>query len=248
MNGGRSAILTYHSLDDSGSVISTSPSQFKRQIEFLAASGIPVVPLDQVRECPGSVAITFDDGFCNILDHAIPALERQRFPATIFVVSDYCGRGNNWPSQSAGIPSLPLMSWEELAGLPALISVGAHTATHPNLMRLSVSECEQEMRECQTRIEQSLGRPVRWLAYPYGASSPKVRSLASQFFDLAVGTSLRFLPSQCDPLDLPRIDTYYFRGWLSLERLFTPSGGLYLGARALLREMRGSLRHWYSQH
>lgn len=246
MNDGRSAILTYHSLDDSGSVISTPPSQFQRQMEFLAASGIPVVPLNQALDRPGSVAITFDDGFRNILDHAVPALERQRFPATVFVVSDYCGRRNNWPSQSAGIPSLPLMSWEELAGLPALMSVGAHTATHPNLMRLSASECEQEMSECQTRIEQSLGRPVRWLAYPYGASSSKVRALASQHFDLAVGTSLRFLPTEYDPLDLPRIDTYYLRGWLSLERLFTRSGRLYLGTRALLREVRGSVRPWYS--
>ena len=72
MNGGRSAILTYHSLDDSGSVISTPPSRFQRQMEFLAASGIPVAPLDQVLACPGSVAITFDDGFRNLLDHAVP--------------------------------------------------------------------------------------------------------------------------------------------------------------------------------
>lgn len=238
MNGGRSAILTYHSLDDSGSVISTPPSQFQRQMEFLAASGIPVLPLDQALHRPGSVAITFDDGFRNVLDHALPALERHGFPATIFVVSDYCGRGNNWPGQSAGIPSLPLMSWAELAGLPVPISVGAHTATHPNLMRLPACECEREMSECQTRIEQSLGRPVRWLAYPYGASSPEVRSLAGHHFDLAVGTLLQFLPARWNPLDLPRIDTYYFRGRLSLERLFTPSGRLYLGARALLRKAR----------
>lgn len=248
MNGGRSAILTYHSLDDSGSVISTPPRQFQRQMDFLAASGIPVLPLDQALRCPGSVVITFDDGFRNVLDHALPALERHRFPATIFVVSDYCGRGNNWPSQSPGIPSLPLTSWAELAGLPALISVGAHTATHSNLTLLPASECEREMSECQTRIEQSLGRPVRWLAYPYGASSPEVRSLARQHFDLAVGTSLQFLPVQCNPLDLPRIDTYYFRGWFSLERLFTRSGRLYLGARGLLREARNSVRRRGSPH
>jgi peptidoglycan/xylan/chitin deacetylase (PgdA/CDA1 family) len=248
MNGGLSAILTYHSLDDSGSVISTPPGQFQRQMESLAASGIPVLPLDQVWRCPGSLAITFDDGFRNVLDHALPALERHGFPATIFVVSDYCGRRNNWPTQSREIPNLPLMSWAELAGLPALISVGAHTATHPNLTLLPAGECEREMSECQSRIEQSLGQPVRWLAYPYGASSPEVRSLAGQHFDLAVGTSLRFLPAQRDPLDLPRIDTYYFRGWLSPERLFTRSGRLYLGARGVLREARNSVRRAVSPH
>ena len=45
MNRISSSILTYHSLDDSGSVISTPPSLFRRQMEYLAGRGIPVVTL-----------------------------------------------------------------------------------------------------------------------------------------------------------------------------------------------------------
>ena len=238
MSGGRSVILTYHSLDDSESVISIPPSLFRRQMEFLAASGIPVVPLDQALHRPGSIAITFDDGFCNLLDHAVPVLERLRLPATIFVVSEYCGRNNNWPSQLHGVPDLPLLSWDKLSALPPLISLGAHTMTHPDLRRLSAEECERELCECQGQIEQHLGRPVRCLAYPYGASSPQVRSLADRHFELAVGTSLRFLSTRSSRLDLPRIDAYYLRGWFSLERLFTESGSLYIGFRSLLRDVR----------
>src|SRR6202043_11676 len=100
MTSGESAILTYHSLDDSGSVISVPPALFRRQMDFLAASGIPVVPLNEVMKRPGSVAITFDDGFRNFADHAVPVLERHRLPATVFVVSRYCGLTNDWPSQS----------------------------------------------------------------------------------------------------------------------------------------------------
>jgi peptidoglycan/xylan/chitin deacetylase (PgdA/CDA1 family) len=238
MSGGRSVILTYHSLDDSESVISIPPALFRRQMEFLAASGIPVVPLDQALHRPGSIAITFDDGFCNLLDHAVPVLERLRLPATIFVVSEYCGRNNNWPSQPHGVPDLPLLSWDKLSALPPLISLGAHTMTHPDLRRLSAEECERELCECQGQIEQHLGRPVRCLAYPYGASSPQVRSLADRHFELAVGTSLRFLSTRSSRLDLPRIDAYYLRGWFSLERLFTESGSLYIGFRSLLRDVR----------
>jgi len=238
MSGGRSVILTYHSLDDSESVISIPPALFRRQMEFLAASGIPVVPLDQALHRPGSIAITFDDGFCNLLDHAVPVLERLRLPATIFVVSEYCGRNNNWPSQPHGVPDLPLLSWDKLSALPPLISLGAHTMTHPDLRRLSVEECERELCECQGQIEQHLGRPVRCLAYPYGASSPQVRSLADRHFELAVGTSLRFLSTRSSRLDLPRIDAYYLRGWFSLERLFTESGSLYIGFQSLLRDVR----------
>jgi peptidoglycan/xylan/chitin deacetylase (PgdA/CDA1 family) len=236
---GRSAILTYHSLDDSGSVISTPPAVFRRQMEFLAQSGIPVVPLDQAVARPGSVAISFDDGFGNLADHAIPVLERYHLPATIFVVSRYCGKLNNWPSQPAGgVPQLPLLSWQELSALPKLISIGAHTATHPDLSRLAAAECEREMSECNDEIEHRLNRRAPWLAYPYGTSSQLVRSLAARKFELAVGTSLQFLSAQSDRLDLPRIDTYYFRGWFPLERLFTPVGRLYTGIRGLLRNIR----------
>jgi peptidoglycan/xylan/chitin deacetylase (PgdA/CDA1 family) len=237
--GGRSAILTYHSIDDSGSVISTPPAVFRRQMEFLAASGIPVTPLDRVTEQPGSVAITFDDGMGNLAGHALPLLEKYRLPATIFVVSDYCGRRNDWPSQPAGmVPTLPLMDWSDLGALPAGVTVGAHTATHPDLSRLPARECEREMSTSRQEIEQRLGKPVRWFAYPYGSSSPQVRGLAGKHFDLAVGTSLRLLPRRPDRVDLPRIDTYYLRDSFPLERLFSSSGEVYIAVRSLLREAR----------
>ena len=47
-----SAILTYHSIDDSGSVISVSPEAFRRQMQMLADSGTPVVPLAEVLRRP----------------------------------------------------------------------------------------------------------------------------------------------------------------------------------------------------
>jgi peptidoglycan/xylan/chitin deacetylase (PgdA/CDA1 family) len=239
MTGGQSAILAYHSLDDSGSVISTPPSLFKRQMEFLAGSGIPVAPLDQAIRQPGSLAITFDDGFHNLLDHAIPLLDRLKLPATIFVVGDYCGRRNDWPSQPRrGIPDLPLLNWEELKGLPGFISIGAHTMTHPDLSRLPPEECDFELSECQAQIERRLACRVRWLAYPYGASSAKVRTAAGEHFDLAVGTSMRFFSSRDDLLDLPRIDAYYLRDWFPLERLCTFPGSVYVRLRSLLRETR----------
>jgi peptidoglycan/xylan/chitin deacetylase (PgdA/CDA1 family) len=239
MTGGQSAILAYHSLDDSGSVISTPPALFKRQMEFLAQSGIPVKPLDEAMRQPGSLAITFDDGFGNLLDHAVPLLERLKLPATIFIVGAYCGGRNNWPSQpSHGIPDLPLLSWKNLEGLPGMVSLGAHTMTHPDLSRLPPEKYKWELSECQTQIEQRLGRAARWLAYPYGASSPEVRSAAREHFDLAVGTSMDFLRDRDDPLDLPRIDTYYLRDWFPLERLCTLQGNLYVHLRGLLRKAR----------
>jgi peptidoglycan/xylan/chitin deacetylase (PgdA/CDA1 family) len=241
----RSAILTYHSIDDSGSVISTPPATFRRHIRFLAEAGIPVVPLAQALTQPGSVAITFDDGFANLIDHAIPVLGQHNFPATIFLVANYCGSRNNWPGQSYDKASvLPLMSWEQAAALPPAITLGAHTVNHPDLARLDPQECERELRECKDQIAQRLGRPPRWLAYPYGSSSIQVQQIASRYFDLAVGTTLAFLPTHPNPpahpnpMDLPRIDTFYLRDSFPIERLFTPVGSAYIGLRNLLRQLR----------
>jgi peptidoglycan/xylan/chitin deacetylase (PgdA/CDA1 family) len=248
MIDGPSAILTYHSLDVSGSVLSTSPALFRRQMGFLAASGIPVVPLDQTLSRPGSIAITFDDGFRNLFDHAIPVLQHHGFPATVFVVSDYCGRRNDWPRHgSATIPDLPLLTWEDLSALPPQVTVGAHTLDHAVLTRLAPQACRRQLRDCRDRIEQRLGRPAPWLAYPYGASSPAVRALAGQHFELAAGTKLGFLGVPPDPLDLPRIDACYLRGAFPLERLFTTAGRLNLTLRCFLREVRRTVLTFQSK-
>jgi peptidoglycan/xylan/chitin deacetylase (PgdA/CDA1 family) len=240
----RSAILTYHSIDDSGSVISMPPATFRRHMDFLAQAGISVVPLVQALTQPGSVAITFDDGFANLIDHAIPVLAQHNFPATIFLVAKYCGGQNNWPGQSYDKASvLRLMSWEQAAALHPAITVGAHTVNHPDLTRLNPAECERELRDCQTEIEQRIGRPARWLAYPYGSSSIQVQQIASRYFDLAVGTKLRFLPAHPNPMDLPRIDTFYLRDSFPIERLLTPVGSAYIGVRNLLRQLRHFASH-----
>jgi peptidoglycan/xylan/chitin deacetylase (PgdA/CDA1 family) len=236
----RSAILTWHSIDNSGSVISTPPEIFRRQIETLAGSGIPLVPLNRAASCPGSISLTFDDGYCNLAEHAFPVLDRFRVPATIFVVSRYCGFVNRWPSQLIGtVPELPLLSWEQLAAVPSGIEIGAHTATHPRLPALSADECDREMYECREEIEHRLARPVRSLAYPYGSVSTGVCSTAARHFELAVGTSLKFVSPGANPMKLPRIDMFYFRDQVSLDRLFSPLIRVYMGIRNAAREFRG---------
>ena len=208
-------------------------------MESLAQSGMPVVALDQVLSVSGSVALTFDDGYRNFADLALPVLEKLQFPATLFVVSEFCGGRNEWPDQPAGVvPSLPLLSWEELATLPPSIAIGAHTKTHRDLRKLSREACERELFDSGQEIEQHTGRPARWLAYPYGASSPELRRLAGRHFELAVGTTLAYVSRRSDPFDLPRIDAYYLRRERSLGQIFSGSSAVYLSVRRALRAAR----------
>ena len=71
------------------------------------------------------------------------------------------------------------MSWSELRAIAEDgIEVGSHTITHPRLTQLSPAELERELVESRERIEDELGRPCRFLAYPYGDEAEHVRAAA----------------------------------------------------------------------
>jgi peptidoglycan/xylan/chitin deacetylase (PgdA/CDA1 family) len=108
------AILTYHSIDESGSAISISESVFRGHVSWLARGGVRVVSLDALMRLPAdanAVALTFDDGFVNFGDIAAPLLADHGLPSTLFVVSDAVGKTNRWPGRAdRGIPELPLLN------------------------------------------------------------------------------------------------------------------------------------------
>ena len=236
----RSAILTYHSLDDTGSIISVRPRLFREQMEALAGSGLKVVPVAELLNHPRAVAVTFDDGFANFADHAVPVLERLSLPATVFVIAGYCGKRNNWPTQPSGFPELPLMSWSVLRDLPPLVSLGGHTMTHPNLCTLDDSAVREEILKSRSEIEQRTGRPVETFAYPYGAVDDRAAALVRCEFRVGCGTRLRFVRRGADHALLPRLDTYYLRSADRVAHLFGLSTRAYIGARRFLRETRAA--------
>jgi peptidoglycan/xylan/chitin deacetylase (PgdA/CDA1 family) len=236
-----SAILTYHSLDETGSVISLRPEDFLNQMAALAASTTKVVPLQDILNHPGAVAITFDDGFASFADRAVPVLEQFSFPATVFVVSGYCGGRNNWPTQPGGVPQLSLMSWSALRDLPPAISFGAHTVTHPSLRTLSDRHLVYEVHQSRVEIEQKTGRAVEAFAYPYGAVDARAAAVVRPEFQVACGTQLHFASPSSDPMLLPRLDVYYLKsGWWFRD----PLGGtttMYIGLRRVMREARSCI-------
>jgi peptidoglycan/xylan/chitin deacetylase (PgdA/CDA1 family) len=233
-----SLILTYHSLDSSGSVISFPPSLFQEHMARIADSGVSVVKLSEVCTTTGSIAITFDDAFGNFVECAMPSLVKYRFPATVFVVSGYCGLSNDWATQPVDIPRMPLMSWEDIRSLPReQIQIGAHTVSHPDLTRLARHQVEGELFECKRQIEDHIGGPVETFAYPYGTCSAEVRGIAHREFSVACGTRMGFAGGTSDRWNLPRIDAYYLRRLQPVD-LLTLRGRVYVNARAVLRKMK----------
>ena len=237
------AILTYHSLDDNGSVISVAPRVFAAQMDSLAKAGIRVVPLDEVPRLLDSgesaVAITFDDGFRNLRDYAAPVLARHRFPATVFLVAAHCGRNNGWDTQPTDVARQPLLDWDEIKVLHAAgMRFGAHSRSHPVLTQLPAAAAEAEMVDSKQAIESELGEPVDTFAYPYGACNMRTRQLARRHFRIACGVRLGYAGQNSDRLELERLDMYYFRHQPDLGNLFAPRTRFYVAVRAALRAAR----------
>lgn len=203
----------------------------------LSQSGVRVAALEDLGPDSNSVALTFDDGFANLMDAAIPALLRQGWTATIFVVADWVGRDNSWASQPAGIPRLPLLDWHHLRDLQTQgFSIGAHSSNHPRLDQVSPAEAEAEISQSRMKIEDRLGAGVATFAWPYGAAPLHAKSKVAAQYSLAVGTRLSYLSLGDDRYELPRLDSYYLRG--DLAACFSVPYQGYLAGRRWMRQVR----------
>jgi peptidoglycan/xylan/chitin deacetylase (PgdA/CDA1 family) len=217
------AILTYHSIDESGSPISVSPEAFRAHVAWLASGRVRVLPLDELThggDDGDAVALTFDDGFRNFAEIAAPVLAELALPATVFVVPEHVGGHNDWGGGAPGtvIPSLPLMGWEALGAVVAAgVTLGAHTRRHRDLTQVRGAALEDEVAGCVEHIAAELGvRPVTF-AYPYGAVDVTSATVVRDVFELACTTELRALRRDDDRALLPRLDMFYFRDEGQLE-------------------------------
>lgn len=184
-------ILAYHWVDpDPGRKLrrwGLRPGTFEAQMSALAEGGFEVGPLGDVLPRiqgrrpapPRAVALTFDDGYRGLLDHALPVLRRFGFRATFFLVSDRMGGTNAWDARH-GDPPRALMDWREAAALADEgMEIGSHSRTHPYLTDLSEPEIDDEIRGSKAAIEDRLGRPVRFFSYPHGLHDARCRRLAA---------------------------------------------------------------------
>ncbi|MEZ5294101.1 MAG: polysaccharide deacetylase family protein [Vicinamibacterales bacterium] len=244
------AILTYHSIDDSGSSISVAPAAFVRHVDWLASGAVSVEPLealaagaDSTTDGRDRVALTFDDAFANFGTVAWPRLEAAGVPATVFVVSGHVGRTNLWSGQPApGIPELPLLSWDALGTLAERgADVGAHSRTHPSLAALSAGALDDEVDGCRQDLSARLGRPPRAFAYPFGDVSPEAERAVSAAFALACTTEYRPIDAGDSVHRLPRLDMFYFQQPGALDDWGRPAFLRRIARRRALR----ALRRWW---
>lgn len=249
-------ILTYHSLDTSGSVISVSPDDFRSHMGSLHARGYRAVALGDLLDSwdsgapdpPRTVVVTFDDAFRSVFDEAAPVLADLGFRATVFAVAGHVGGTNDWPSQAAGVPNRPLCSWGDLRGLAAgAFEIGAHGMAHAPLDGAAADVERREIEDAHHALQDGLGRAVHSFAFPYGVASASARDRVRARYRAACSVELREASVSDDRHWLPRLDVYYLRRPRLFRSLGTPAGDAYLKLRSLGRSARGRLATPYAR-
>lgn len=167
------AILLYHHVSSSTPAsTSISPETFKSHMEYLDAHHTVVSLQDVVSAIQhnttlpeNAVAITFDDGYANILDNAHPILADLGFPYTVFINPDEIGVG---PKQ---------LTWEQVIAMHNDGVVFAnHTLDHLHMLngeqamgeRAWLEKVWQNVESAEKKIEDKLDISLKYLAYPFG--------------------------------------------------------------------------------
>lgn len=219
-------ILMYHGIARTGEQASryVLPARaLRRQLAWLRFRRRPLLSLDDyvaLRERnelpePNAVILTFDDGYADNAEIALPLLHSRDVPAIVFVITSAIGKSNDW--DEGVLSGRPVLSRAQLRELVAAgIAVGAHTVTHPSLTEVDPQTAENEMSESRSELERELGAPVKHFAYPYGRTSRTLEALAERTgFVSAVGIKPGTNGPAVSRWDLRR---YEVRGTASLLR------------------------------
>lgn len=172
----RIVVLTYHGVEP------REAASFARQLDTLQRVASPVLPDGErlPRQDGLMVALTFDDGYANIAQNALPELARRRIPVMVFVPTEDLGGAPGWSTHGdpacAGGRILSRSDVRELSG--PLVRIGSHTCTHPALTEVPEEEAFRELRESRADLERILDRPVDAVAFPYGKHDRRVEELA----------------------------------------------------------------------
>ncbi len=209
-------ILSYHSVADTpGRDVETiTADALAGQLEWLSTHGFLAVSVSQMLSQAATsppprplVCLTFDDGYTDNRQTALPILNRFGASATFYVSTAYLGATSSWnPPDYIG--HRPMMTADDLRRLDAAgHEIGSHGHLHVDLTALPETAVTEQLSQSRRILEEALGHPVTGFAPPHGRTSAGVAraAKAAGFRHLVRGG--RFLPNRFgeSPFELHRI-------------------------------------------
>jgi len=225
--------LFYHRVaDDRANAWTCSRDVFAQQMQWISRHA-DVVDLAEAqrRMREGNdrlaVSVTFDDGYAENDDFALPLLVWMRIPCTYFVTLKYAATGEPFPHDMEHNRPLPTNTLDSLRRWSdAGIEIGAHTRTHADLgLTTDEATLYDEMVTASRELGDAVGRPIRYFAFPFGQRT----NLSPRAFQLAREAGFAGVCSAYGAYNFPGDDAFHiqrvhadddmarFRNWVSID-------------------------------
>src|SRR5512135_163141 len=216
-------VLMYHRVGDARNDwerrYCVSPARFASHMQALQRCGMRPCSVEHFVAWLGGAdtlhennfVLTFDDGFLGVYEHAFPLLSRMGWPATVFLVSDLIGKTDEWTEhENPSGRSYPLLGRREIEELArGGFSIHSHSRSHPDLRRLSRQAMIEELSGARRDLEDLLGRPIPYLAYPFGWYNESViEAVKASGYAAAFSVQPGFNRRDVDPYRIRRLDVY----------------------------------------
>jgi peptidoglycan/xylan/chitin deacetylase (PgdA/CDA1 family) len=162
------------------------------------------------RDVGGTLSITFDDGYLDNIEIAVPILRRLQLPATFFITTGFIGSQlvPQWDRELTRQPGW--MTWDQVRKLRNLgFEIGNHTESHIDMGTADPETVRGELESSKKRLFQELGTETNLFAYPFGGRehiSNNSRELVREAgFSCCLACYGGVNPSRPDPFELNRI-------------------------------------------
>ncbi|MEY2430740.1 MAG: hypothetical protein QOC92_465 [Acidimicrobiaceae bacterium] len=142
---------------------------FADDLDAMVATGVDLASMTSPIGDRPSVAVTFDDGYADVIDAAAPIMATRAAPFTVFVTLDFLDTGA-FLSRSA---------LADVAALPGA-TVGFHGRSHTPLTRLDDHALRLELDGGRRELEDLVGQPVTSMSYPSGCLDSRVRRAVAE--------------------------------------------------------------------
>ena len=227
------SVLTYHNIVDNGQenpndIHSISIERLNEHLQALAAAGYVQVSLPDAfdilvhsKKYELGYALTFDDGYQSLWKFRKEIASPLQ--PTLFIVTEYTGSSTlSWNTRSSTV--LDHLKLNEIRRLMECgFDIQMHGLDHHNLLKFSDRQLQNRFRSANDWFHEKIGKPVEYLAYPYGYCDQRIQKIASEFYKGAVSVSHGVWAGKLAQYVLNRVSIpYYLTGSELIEVLRKP--------------------------
>jgi peptidoglycan/xylan/chitin deacetylase (PgdA/CDA1 family) len=161
--------------------VTVSPARLDRQLTLLRRRGLTGVSMERLLRARAEgrgarlVGLTFDDGYADFVEEAVPLLLKHECTATVYALPGRLGGTNEWDPLG---PRKPLLTEDGLrAAAAAGMEIGSHGLLHADLTDSDAVDAEllaAETGRSRDLLRAVTGREVTGFCYPYGRVDMRV--------------------------------------------------------------------------